>query len=126
MTLSFKSSEVCWSTTWISSGSSAGAQLRLRSLFWHSQALLRTLRREDLSKRCDHLDLYTETDPWTLEGIRYIMDVCWEGLDYNTIDVNMGWEYVVKSFVLHVPRLCRDTAPYLACNGVEPSPKPQA
>ncbi|KAH7143722.1 hypothetical protein EDB81DRAFT_935118 [Dactylonectria macrodidyma] len=79
-------------------------------LFAQTQGLLRTLRKEDSTKRCVQLDFELDGDPWTAGKIRHIVRTVEENFDYS-VDISEGeWEYAVKDDMLHVSRIYPDRA----------------
>ncbi|KAF7554507.1 hypothetical protein G7Z17_g2865 [Cylindrodendrum hubeiense] len=79
-------------------------------LFAQAQGLLRTLRKEDSTKRCVQLDFELDSKPWTTDKIRHIVRTVEENFDYS-VDIAEGeWEYAVKDDMLHVSRIYPDKA----------------
>ncbi|KAF7194934.1 Highly reducing polyketide synthase pks5 [Pseudocercospora fuligena] len=99
---------------WIGRGAGMGNETPLRAAI---QGVLRTLRREDHSKRHVLLDLDPNEDVWTTRTVDLVQHVFRQSFDYNNAD-SMDWEYAVRGPLLFVPRLYPDRALDLACSGV--------
>ena len=93
---------------WLSCGSIVDATGNPQ--FAQTQGLLRTLRREDSSKRYVQLDFDTQLllQPWTEDKINHIVHVLLEVFDFGK--AHDEWEYAVKDSCLYVPRVFPDTA----------------
>jgi len=108
---------------WISAGGLIDAS---RPLWGLTPGLLRTFRREDMSKRCVHLDL--EDSPaglWGGETIGHILHILEERFNYSTEEAIVDSEYAVKNSVLHVLRYYPDDEMDLLCSKIEPMPEPR-
>lgn len=91
-------------------------------LFAQTQGLLRTLRKEDSTKRCVQLDFELDLKPWTTDKIKHIVRTVEENFDYN-VDITEGeWEYAVKDDMLHVSRIYPDKATDQAARKVVADP----
>ncbi|KAH9872372.1 polyketide synthase [Plenodomus lingam] len=105
---------------WVSGGGLIDSQKPLWGL---TPGLLRTFRREDMNKRCVHLDFDVSKDLWNAETTNHIMHVFEEGFDYSLENSNMDWEYAVKNSELHVLRYYPDVELDMRCSGIKPMPE---
>ncbi|KJY00886.1 polyketide synthase like protein [Zymoseptoria brevis] len=101
---------------WLSRGGLATSQ---RPLWAQTQGLLRTLRREDTSRRFVHLDFDDGVDPSSAaDTIPHFLHVLRATFDYSIPTAQgIDWEYAVKDSVLHVPRIYPDRERDRICRG---------
>jgi NADPH:quinone reductase-like Zn-dependent oxidoreductase/SAM-dependent methyltransferase len=97
---------------WLSFGGLVSAE---KPQFAQVQGLLRALRREDVAKRCFHLDFDQSSDQDSETIIRNVVHVVRTGFNFEVSQGQMDCEYAVKDGVLHVPRLYPDFKQDQAC-----------
>jgi acyl transferase domain-containing protein/NADPH:quinone reductase-like Zn-dependent oxidoreductase len=110
------------SIIWLSQGGLAAGESFTTS---QAQGLLRTLRREDGSKRCVQIDFDAVSWADGVKATQHIIHVFRQTMDQNSANDVVDWEYAVKDSVLHVPRLYPDAEQDRACcPSAKPIPEP--
>lgn len=108
---------------WLSCGGIVDAE---QPSFAATQGLLRTLRQEDASKRCVHLDFERSLDEvWTSDKIKHIVYLLQQSFDDSMETAGIEWEYAVKDSMLHVPRLYPDKAQDAVASDIRVDPAPE-
>ncbi|KAH8655375.1 type I polyketide synthase [Xylariales sp. PMI_506] len=107
---------------WLScSGSGRDGQ---QALFAEIDGLLRTLRHEDASKRCVHLD-FDQLNPWSITQIPHIIHVLKQNFDENVEISDIDGEYKVINDIVHVSRMYPDEKTDNAASKTAIAPPPE-